>query len=318
MKYDLIIIGSGPSGLSAAINAASEGLSVVMLEAKMCFGGQAGTSTLIENYLGFPDGVTGRQLTDAALAQAAKFNVEFLAPFNAVKLTQTGKCWSVTSDEDVVVEAKAVLITLGISYKALPAKNVSRFIGCGVSYGSPSLAENFSGKTISIIGGANSAGQAALFLAKCKECQVNLIVRGEGLEDKMSSYLINRINNATNIRLATHTVVEEAIGHSNLEELVIDTQGTKSTIHTDRMFVLIGAKPKTSWLKDVLRLDSNGFILTGLNASIATTGNFEAAPGVFAAGDVRANSVKRVAAAIGEGSMAINDIHQYLTSNKFE
>lgn len=324
-KYDLIIIGSGPSGLSAAINSASEGLNVVILECKMCFGGQAGTSTLIENYLGFPQGVTGRQLTDLAVSQAAKFNVEFKAPFMAVKLTQVGKCWQVMSDEGEKIEAKAVLITGGISYKALQAKNLSRFVGCGVSYGSPSLSENFTGKTVSIVGGANSAGQAALFLAKCKECHVNLIVRGDSLEDKMSTYLITRINKQENIQLYTNTTVEEADGHDSLEELGVKHSGspidTHMTLHSDRLFVLIGAKPKTLWLQDKLNMDESGFILTGYQANDTALNprHFEtSAPGVFAAGDIRASSVKRVAAAIGEGSMAINDIHNYLSNNKFE
>lgn len=317
MKYDLIICGSGPSGLSAAINAASEGLNVVILESRMCFGGQAGTSTLIENYLGFPDGVTGRQLTDFAMTQAAKFNTEFKAPFTAVTLEQSGKCWKVISDDGEEVEAKAVLIASGISYKPLTAKNVARFVGCGVSYGSPSLSENYSGKTISIVGGANSAGQAALYLAKCKECHVNLVVRGHGLEDKMSTYLIDRIKKQENIDVFTNTTVEEAVGHDCLEEIILSQSNVPKTFHSDKLFILIGAKPKTGWLKGKLKLDTNGFILTGYDAQQLDY-NFMAADGVFAAGDIRAGSVKRVAAAIGEGSMAINDIHKYLSSNKFE
>lgn len=327
MKHDLIIVGSGPSGLSAAINAASEGLSVVVLEAKMQLGGQAGTSTLIENYLGFSEGVSGARLTEIAAAQAHKFGVEFLAPFLAINLKQTGKCWTITSDEGDRIEAKAVLVTAGISYKALHAKNIARFIGCGVSYGSPSLSEDYSGKTVSIIGGANSAGQAALHLAKCKQCNINLIVRGEGLEDKMSTYLIDRINKAENIKLLTYTTVDEAVGHETLEEIIVcqskPNNSNLSILHekTDKLFILIGAKPKTMWLKDCLQLDENGFILTGYEATDIRTDilNFEtSAKGIFAAGDVRADSVKRVAAAIGEGSMAINDIHKYLSSNKFD
>lgn len=323
-KYDLIIVGSGPSGLSAAINAASEGLKTIILECKMCFGGQAGTSTLIENYLGFPQGVTGRQLTDLAVTQAAKFDVEFRAPFLAIKLTQVGRCWQIMSDEGDIVEGKAVLITGGIQYKGLQAKNLSRFVGCGVSYGSPSLSENFTGKTVSIVGGANSAGQAALFLAKCSECQVNLIVRGAGLEDKMSTYLITRIAKQANIKLYTHTVVSEAEGHERLEEIKLDYTGdlpSTQTIHSDRLFVLIGAKPKTLWLDGIVNLDDSGFILTGSQATniIINPRFFEtSASGVFTAGDIRAGSVKRVAAAIGEGSMAVNDIHNYLSNNKFE
>lgn len=320
-KYDLVVVGGGPAGLSAAINSASEGLSVIILECRMCFGGQAGTSTLIENYLGFPNGVDGRQLTDLAMSQAAKFDVEFRAPFMATRLIQAGKCWQIMSDEGDVVEAKAVLITGGISYKALPAKNLSRFIGCGVSYGSPSLSENFSGKVVSIVGGANSAGQAALYLAKCKECTVNLIIRGDNLEDKMSTYLITRINKQENIHLLTHTTIQEAEGHDKLELLTIKQNDDIEILHSDRLFVLIGAKPKTLWLQDKLKLDESGFILTGYQANDINISprHFEtSAQGVFAAGDIRASSVKRVAAAIGEGSMAVNDIHNYLSSVKFE
>lgn len=321
-KYDLVVIGSGPAGLSAAINSASEGLNVVILECKMCFGGQAGTSTLIENYLGFPQGVTGRQLTDLAVTQSAKFGVEFKAPFLAVKLKQVGKCWQVISDEGETVETKAVLITGGISYKALQAKNLSRFIGCGVSYGSPSLSENFTGKTVSIVGGANSAGQAALFLAKCSECQVNLIVRGSGLEDKMSTYLIQRIAKQANIKLYTHTFVSEAEGHEHLEEITLNNAGEELHVHSDRLFVLIGAKPKTMWLDGTIELDNSGFIPTGYDIAYSLREEIlhfqTSVPGIFAAGDIRAGSVKRVAAAIGEGSMAINDIHNYLSNNKFE
>jgi thioredoxin reductase (NADPH) len=333
-EVDIMIIGGGPAGLSAAINAASEGLSTILCDSTQRFGGQAGSSSLIENFLGFPDGVSGELLTKLAIKQAAKFNVDFKAPFNATRIMKkSNDTFDVCSDDEEIVNCKVVLLAMGVNYKSLNARNIARFIGCGVSYGSPSLSENYSGKIIGVIGGANSAGQAAHFLSSCIDCKVVLIIRGDKIEDKMSRYLIEKIEKSPNIEVLTHTEVIDARGGTDLEGVIIKTKDGNKDIDMERLFILIGAKPKTVWLKDVVVLDDNGFILTGNEVShhkIWTRGgrkwnkmngiykplSSETVPGIFAAGDVRASSVKRVSNAIGEGARAINDIHQYLAKWK--
>jgi len=306
--FDLAIIGGGPAGISAAVCAASEGLKTVLIDnSQKGFGGQAGTSSLIENFFGFPDGVTGRDLTQRGIAQAAKFNTHFRSPFNVQRIRKCNRLWTLSDDDDVVV-AKTVLLSMGIAYKLHEAENLSRYVGTGVSYGSPSLSENYEGKTIAIIGGANSAGQAAVYLASCMNCRVKLIIRGGSIEDKMSTYLVTKVVSHPNIEIHTGTTLLEARGSEVLEELIISKDGVVDVMAIDRLYILIGARPKAAWLKGLVTLDEHGMIVTGNGLPM------QAAPGLFAAGDVRAGSVKRVAAAVGEGARAVNDIHQYIVS----
>jgi thioredoxin reductase (NADPH) len=329
MKCDLLVVGGGPAGLSASVGASSEGLATIICDSAQRFGGQAGESSLIENFLGFPDGISGVELTSRAINQASKFDVEFKAPFNAVSLNMMpNKWWTVVSDDDEAITCKAICLAIGVTYKSLSAKNLSRYMGAGVSYGSPSLSTSYAGKTVCIIGGANSAGQAAVHLAQCSDCNVVLIVRGNAIEDRMSNYLVKKVSTIPNIRIMTHTEIIEAKGRIGLESIIVCNGNEQEEIQTERLFILIGAKPKTLWLKDSIALDPNGFILTGLQPdhpeSLEKWGryglnrnptSFEcSAPGVFACGDVRSASTKRVANAIGEGSSVINEIHKYLST----
>jgi len=327
MNCDLVIIGGGPAGLSAAINAASEGIKTTMCDAQPQFGGQAGTSSLIENLMGFPEGISGKELAMKSIQQASKFDVDFRAPFNAVNLTRSKNGWTVTDDDGEQISCKTVLLSMGVSYRSLNAKNVARFIGNGgISYGSPSITDSYSGKTVGVVGGANSAGQAAVYLGQCSECQVKLIIRSGSITDKMSTYLCNKIASMPNIEVIVDSEISEAKGVSCLSGVSLKQKDGYREIEMERLFILIGAKPKTNWLKGIVPMDAFGFICTGESSykKLAETGEedifegrlplyTECLPGIFVAGDVRVNSVKRVAAALGEGSRAVNDVHQYLS-----
>lgn len=321
MQCDLVIIGGGPAGLSAAVNAASEGLKTILCESSYNFGGQAGTSSLIENYLGFPQGISGSDLTKAAMAQAIKFNADFHIPFHVIRLERDGDMIMVVDDSDEKITCTAVIIATGITYKRLTALNIEQFVGRGVSYGSPSLSDDFAGRTVCIIGGANSAGQAACYLAQCSGCNVVLIVRSDSIANKMSDYLVKKIQDHDNIRVMENSRVIEARGTLELDGIVVRTQlpdgeETKELILTTHLFILIGAVPKTQWLRSIAPLDEYGFIITGSAACSAELLPTECAPGVFVAGDVRSGSAKRVAGAVGEGQRAVSDVHAYLSQLK--
>lgn len=313
MLYDLAIIGSGPAGIAGAINAASEGLNTVVLESGLELGGQASHSSLLENVFGFPEGITGRELTSRALTQASKFKAQFLAPFNVESISQESQIhpgFTIYNDLGEAVESKSVLLTMGVSYKTLPIPNLARYIGYGVSYGSPSLSEDYTGKHLVVVGGANSAGQAAYYLATCKRCTVSLIIRGKAIEDKMSDYLIQKLRTMSNVEVMTDTNIIAVDGLSGLQTVDCENPNKKFTLKADRLFILIGAVPRTKWLEACgCTLDKHGFVITDNNLQTAI-------PGCYAAGDVRSLSVKRVQSAAGEGAMAIAQIHQYLSSLK--
>jgi thioredoxin reductase (NADPH) len=323
--YDVVIVGGGPAGLGAAVYAASEGLRTVLVE-RQATGGQAGQSSRIENYLGFPDGVTGSQLTDRARRQAHKFGAEVLTTRDVVGLDVRASSRAVQFADGGEVVAHAVLLATGIAYRRLDVPGAEDLTGRGLFYGSAvTEASACAGDDIYIVGGANSAGQAAVFLSRHAR-QVTLLVRADNLDKSMSHYLIRQIDEIPNIEVRVTTEVVAVHGDDHLEEITLcdGTTGKQETVPAGYLFVFIGAAPRTEWLEGVLDRDQRGFVLTGpdlggpghhprprgfdrdpyfLEASV---------PGVFAAGDVRANSVKRVASAVGEGAMAIQLVHSYL------
>ena len=323
--YDVVIVGGGPSGLGAAVYAASEGLRTVLVE-REATGGQAGQSSRIENYLGFPDGVTGSQLTDRARRQAHKFGAEILTTRDVVGLDARGSSRVVSFADGGEVVAHTVLLATGISYRRLDVPGADALTGRGVFYGSAATeAPACEGEEVYVVGGANSAGQAAVFLSRHAR-RVTLLVRADSLEKSMSYYLIRQIGEIPNVEVRVATEVMALHGDGHLEGLTLaDTgDGTQDTVRAGYLFVFIGAAPRTEWLEGVVERDANGFVLTGpdlLRGAHRPKGwvldrdpyYLEAsAPGVFAAGDVRANSVKRVASAVGEGAMAIQLLHAYL------
>ncbi len=323
--YDLIIVGGGPAGLGAAVYSASEGLRTVLVE-RLATGGQAGQSSRIENYLGFPDGVSGSQLTDRARRQASRFGAELLTARKVVGLEAHGPKRVVKLDDGSQVAAHAVLLATGVSYRRLPAEGADDFLGKGVFYGSAATqAADCKDEQVIIVGGANSAGQAAVFFARYA-AKVTMVVRGEHLERSMSSYLIEQIRQIHNIDVRTCTELVAVHGDDHLDRAVIrNTQtGTDEEIWCAHVFAFIGAQPFTDWLPKEVARDGAGFVLTGVELS--PDGKPPAGwaldrapylletslPGVFVAGDVRAQSVKRVASAVGEGAMAVTLVHRYL------
>jgi thioredoxin reductase (NADPH) len=323
--YDVVIVGGGPAGLGAAVYAASEGLRTVLVE-RQATGGQAGQSSRIENYLGFPDGVTGAQLTDRARRQAHKFGAEILTTRDVVGLDVRASSRAVRFADGGEVVAHAVLLATGISYRKLEVAGADALTGRGVFYGSAATeAPACYGEDVYVVGAANSAGQAAVFLSRHAR-RVTLLVRGESLERSMSYYLVRQIDEIPNIEVRLTTEVVEVHGDDHLEELTLcnTVAGTRETASAGYLFAFIGAEPRTEWLEGVIERDPRGFVLTGPDLVLGGQRPrgwgldrdpyyLEAsAPGVFAAGDVRANSIKRVASAVGEGAMAIQLLHTYL------
>ncbi|GAA4231049.1 thioredoxin reductase (NADPH) [Streptosporangium album] len=321
--YDLIVIGGGPGGLGAAVYGASEGLRTVMVE-QHASGGQAGQSSRIENYLGFPDGVSGSQLADRARRQALKFGAELLTARKVTSLEVKGQARVVGFADGGSIAAHTVILATGVSYRRLAAPGLDDFVGRGTYYGAAvTEAPECRGCEVYIIGAANSAGQGAVYLSGFAT-RVHLIVRSDGLERSMSHYLIEQIANISNIEVHTGTQVVGAEGDDHLERLTLKGPEGERTVDTEWVFVFIGAEPFTDWLGDTIERDAKGFVLTGpdLTATENRPRNWPLrrepyhletnVPGVFAAGDVRADSIKRVASAVGEGAMAVALVHRYL------
>jgi thioredoxin reductase (NADPH) len=323
--YDLVVVGGGPAGLGAAVYGASEGLRTVLVERKAT-GGQAGQSSRIENYLGFPDGVSGSQLTDRARRQAQKFGAEVLTARDVVEMEVRGSARVIKFDDGSEIAAHSIVLATGVAYRALEAEGVAELAGRGVFYGSASTeAPECSGEDVYIVGGANSAGQAAVFFSRYAK-EVHVLVRGASLQASMSHYLIEQLDAIDNIHVRTRTTVAKAHGEEHLEQLTLRDQdsGETETVSTGHVFIFIGAAPRTEWLDDTLMRDSHGFVCTGpdlLREGARPAGwNLDrdphylesSVPGVFVAGDVRAQSVKRVASAVGEGAMAVTLVHRYL------
>ncbi|HLL68674.1 MAG TPA: FAD-dependent oxidoreductase [Micromonosporaceae bacterium] len=323
--YDVIIIGGGPAGLGAAVYAASEGLRTVLVE-RRATGGQAGQSSRIENYLGFPDGVSGAQLTERARRQASKFGAEVLTARDVVGLQSSGSGQLVRFADGQELAGHAVIMATGVAYRPLDVPGIADLVGCGVYYGSASTeAVACEGTDVFIVGGANSAGQAAVFFARFAR-SVTIVVRGDSLENSMSYYLIQQLAAIGNVRVLAQTEVVAVHGDGHLDALTLrdNKAGTQQEVSAEYLFIFIGAEPRTDWLGEALDRDERGFLRTG--PDLLTAGQRPvgwdrdrdpfylecSVPGIFAAGDVRANSVKRVASAVGEGAMAVTLVHRYL------
>jgi thioredoxin reductase (NADPH) len=321
--YDLCIVGAGPAGLAAAVYAASEGLATVVVE-RDAPGGQAGQSASIENYLGFPKGLSGADLTHRAVAQAARFGAEMVLARDVVGFETRGPVRAVLLDGSADIEARAVLVASGVSYRRLGAPGLDEVVGRGLYYGaSASEAPQTAGEDVYVVGAANSAGQAALNFARYAR-RVVLVVRGDSLEASMSQYLVGRILTAPNVEVRLRTEVVAARGDGHLEAISLCDRGagTVEEVETGWVFVFIGAAPRTDWLGDAVSRDDRGFVLTGPDLPAddgwpLARGPFAletSVPGVFAAGDVRRDSMKRVASAVGEGAMSVYLVHRYLAT----
>jgi len=323
---DLLVIGAGPSGLAAAVFAASEGLDVLVMEASVP-GGQAGASSKIENFFGFPTGITGQALTGRAFVQAQKFGAQVLIASGAQKLTRNRRPYAIESSTGQNVQARAVVIASGAAYRKPPIENLSHFEGAGVYYAATFMESQLCrDEEVIVIGGGNSAGQAAVFLAQAAK-RVYMLVRGDGLADTMSRYLILRIEQDPKIELHAHSELTALEGSNHLERAQWRNKQTEEVRSREirHVFVMAGADPSTDWLKGCLALDAKGFIKTGsaLSDEDLRDASWPLArrpllletslPGVFAVGDVRAGNVKRVASAVGEGSISIAFVHQVLS-----
>lgn len=324
--YDLVIVGGGPAGLAAAVYGASEGLRTLMIE-KNAPGGQAGTSSRIENYLGFPAGVSGSELARRASVQAKRFGVEILAPQEACGIRIDGPYRFIQMVDGSEVACHALVVASGLDYRKLDIPNIDRLTGAGVYYGaSITEVETCRDQPVFIIGAGNSAGQAAMYLVNYAK-QVTLVVRGDSLEAKMSQYLVERIYDHPRIDVRLHSRVIGVEGSDHLEQITLrdESTGTEETVPASGLFIFIGAVPSTQWLRGAVKMDKYGFVLAG--PAIMENGKRPAdwpldrdpflleasVPGIFVVGDVRANSVKRVASAVGEGSIAVQFVHQYLS-----
>jgi thioredoxin reductase (NADPH) len=322
--WDLLVLGGGPAGLAAAVYGASEGLRTAVVEQEAP-GGQAGQSSRIENYLGFPAGLSGADLARRAVTQARRFGAEFIAPACAVRLEVCDPYRVVHLEDGERLTATAVVLALGVSYRPLDAPGIAELAGRGVYYGAARAeAPSCQGEDIVVVGGANSAGQAAVFFSSFAR-RVVLLARRSDVAATMSAYLVDQLVSLPNVEIRTRSEVAAVEGQDHLESVAVrnlDT-GHVDRITTRSMFVFIGAAPRTGWLDGAVERDGRGFVLTGpaVAGRVVTPAGIErdryllesSLPGVFAAGDARAGSVKRVASAVGEGSIAVQFVHQYLS-----
>lgn len=326
--YDLVIAGAGPAGLAAAVYGASEGLKTLLLD-RHSPGGQAGSSSRIENYLGFPAGVSGAELTRRAVAQAERLGAEFIVPVEVTGVTvQDGYKTLALSDGRTVV-TRALLIGTGMAYREHPADGIAPFTGRGVYYGAATTeAPAFAGKRVLVVGGGNSAGQGAMYLSRFAS-EVHIVIRKPSLKETMSQYLIEQLEKTPNVVLRGNTDLVKVEGDDHVQRVVLTTgaDGAERTEDADAVFVFIGTRPRSEWLPDTVLRDNKGFVLTGreLMATDAFARVWKetrqpllletSTPGIFAAGDVRASAMNRVAAAVGEGSMVVRLVHEYLATS---
>ncbi|MEM7734711.1 MAG: FAD-dependent oxidoreductase [Deinococcota bacterium] len=323
--YDLAIVGAGPAGLAAAVYGASEGLETVLIEGQAP-GGQAGTSSRIENYLGFPTGLSGGDLARRAVTQARRFGVEILTPQQVTRIRVEGPYRILELTDGSEVSSHTVMLSMGVAWRTLPADPDGKFSGAGVYYGAATTeAINCKGQTIYTVGAGNSAGQAAIYFANYA-AKVVMLVRGGSLAAKMSHYLVDRIEQTDNIEVMVHHEITACHGDTSLEQLTLHNNETmdEHDVPAQYLFCFIGAAPRTDWLEGVAARDERGFVYTGGDIPEPAMAAWPlprnpfpletSVPGVFAAGDVRANSIKRVASAVGEGSVAVSTMHQHLAS----
>ncbi len=319
---DLAIIGGGPAGMAAAINASSDGLKVVLIDSKETLGGQVTESASVQNYPGFTMGIPGRDLMKLFMEQTVKFKTRTLRPVRVHALRQSEGLYNIDTDdnESPTIRAKSVILAIGLSYKRLSADGVSDFVGRGASYGMPIVDKLEEDHCFCIVGGANSAGQAAVHLATVyPDCKVTMVVRGKGIEDTMSKYLLESISNLPNINLLVESKIVKVAGNSHIEQIIGECKGVVEPIclKAHNLCIFIGASPKAQWLPAEIEKTSRGFICTGRKL---TTWNlprsplsFETSfPGVFACGDVQEGSVKRVTTSVGAAVVAVTEVHEYL------
>ena len=325
-QYDVLVLGGGPAGLTAAVYAASEGLRTLLVE-REAPGGQAGTSSLIENYLGFPQGLPGAELAERALAQAKRFGVEILSGvFAHGRPGAKGERPQIALSSNVDVHTRSTVIAMGIAWRILTGPGLDTFVGRGITYGSsPGEAAALAGKTVMVVGAGNSAGQAALHLAKVA-ARVTIVARADKLAKSMSHYLIERIEAASNVDVLTSANVIAADGDLRLAAVVVRTRGEERRMPIDALFILIGGEPFTEGVEGWLRRDQHGYLMTGADLLAGPDRRRwwplerdplpleSSEPGAFVAGDLRHGSVKRVASAVGEGAMAIQLVHRYLAT----
>lgn len=323
--YDVVIIGAGPAGLAAGVYGGSEGLKTLLIE-RRAPGGQAGTSSRIENYLGFPKGLSGADLARRAITQATRFGIEFMSPQEVVNIETDGNYKKLTLATGDTILSRSVVITTGVDYRKLPATGAENFTGAGIYYGAAMTEANACrNKNVYIVGGGNSAGQGAVYLSQFA-AKVTILIRKPDLRATMSSYLIDQIDSIENIEVSGRRQIKEAIGEDHLEKLVIENMDDKTCfeVSADALFIFIGARPHTDWLDKHLLRNEKGFLETGKELyqyeSFKKDWKMQrepylletSLPGVFAAGDVRAGAMNRVASAVGEGAMAIKFVHEYL------
>jgi thioredoxin reductase (NADPH) len=323
---DLLVVGAGPAGLAAAVYGASDGLTVLVKDS-VAVGGQAGTTSRIENYLGFPAGISGAELAERSVIQADKFGAQISVPVEAIKLEAQAGHYVVGFDDGTEIAAHTVVIATGARYRKLALPRLKEFEGTSVFYAA-TLHEARACRTapVAIVGGGNSAGQAAVFLAESAP-KVYLVVRGGDLNENMSRYLVDRVESHPRVEVLLHTEVRELVGRDGLESIVVENNRTyeRSVLDARSLFVFIGAIPCTAWVSGAVALNEDGFVLTGANTAAALADAWRqlerepfvletSCPGVFAAGDVRSGSIKRVASAVGEGAMAVRLVHEHFAN----
>jgi thioredoxin reductase (NADPH) len=317
--YDVAVVGAGPAGLAAAVYAASEGLSTIVIEG-IAPGGQAGTSSKIENYLGFPTGISGAQLASRGHLQALKFGVHFAISREVVTQAQVDGLQQLTLAGNSTVCARAVVVASGARYRRLEVENHAAYENRGLLYAATAMESLLCrGAEIIVVGGGNSAGQASVFLSGYAK-HVHHLIRGASLETTMSQYLISRIERSPQITLHTYTEIVGLEGESTLEFVTWTNRQTGERMRKpiNSVFVMIGAEPNSGWLYGAVKLDAKGFVLTGGTHGFEATPYATSVAGVYAVGDVRALSVKRVASAVGEGSVVVSDIHRYIAQNRLD
>jgi thioredoxin reductase (NADPH) len=315
---DLVVVGAGPAGLAAAVYGASEGLATVALDA-VATGGQAATSSRIENYLGFPAGLSGAELAERATIQARKFGARLAVPAEAVGLERAGGHYALRLGDGKAIETRAVVIATGARYRRLPVPRLEELEANSVYYAATLMEARWcAGQPVVVVGGGNSAGQATTFLARHASA-ITLVLREERLEVNMSRYLADRVRRLPNVDVRTRSEVRELCGERRLEAVIVEDRrtGTRERLPAHALFVFIGADPHTGWLRGTVALDDGGYVVTGAAEDLGGGGRRALLletdlPGVLAVGDVRSGSIKRVASAVGEGSMAVRLVHEHL------